>query len=108
MPMSKLAAFEKANGLSVNVLGYKNEGETFPIHISKNQESNGGMHINLLLVQNESKGNVEDASSGNHYCLIQSISRLLSGKHKSAMFYCMRCLNPTYTAENLKEHERLC
>ena len=59
--------------------------------------------VNLLLIQNES----EHPGDG-HYCVIQDISRLLSGRHNGRLYYCMRCLNPKYSAEKLQEHERLC
>ena len=104
MSLSQIPEFEKLNKISVNIFGYENE--TFPLYISKNLDENTRKHVNLLLVSN-----AEEPGSDGHYCLIQSMSRLLAGeriKKNAKLYYCMRCLNPRYSAESLAAHDRVC
>ena len=74
--------FEKQNpGISFNVFGY--EGDTYPLRMSKR---NGGQAVNLLMISNR---------EGVHYCLIKSMSCLLSSQtnnHQHKNHYCLRCL----------------
>ena len=58
--------------------------------------------ITLLLIE---EGGVK------HYCLVKSLSRLLSsqvsnGKRKE--HFCLRCLNPFWRQEALNKHEEYC
>ena len=91
--------FEKQNpSISITVLGYE-EG-VYPLRISKcmGREHN----ITLMLIgKNEVK----------HYCLVKSISRLLSSqttKGKRKEYFCLRCLNPFWCQEALSRHQQYC
>lgn len=107
MSLSQIPEFEKDNGITINIIGYSEE--LFPLHISRNWDSNTDKHVNLLLIKSNDVGTDEEThTSDGHYCVIQDISRLLSGKYNGRLFYCMRCLNPKYSADKLREHERLC
>ncbi|XP_065651152.1 uncharacterized protein LOC136079347 [Hydra vulgaris] len=66
--LDKITQFEKNNkDISVNVYGYENS--VYPLRVSKN---NDRQHlIDLLLISN---------SETNHYCLIKSLSKLLSSQ----------------------------
>ena len=82
--LKQIDRFEKQNdSLSINVFGYVNS--VYPLRISKfDREKQVDL---LLLVSDEDK---------QHYCLIKSMSRLLSmqtSKHKEKCFICRRCLN---------------
>ena len=58
--------------------------------------------VNLLLISDDEK---------RHYCLIKSMSRLLStqtSKRNGAQYYCMRCLNPFHSQESLDKHLEYC
>ena len=82
--LKQIDRFEKQNdSLSINVFGYANS--VYPLRISKfDREKQVDL---LLLVSDEDK---------QHYCLIKSMSRLLSmqtSKHKEKCFICRRCLN---------------
>ena len=111
MQLAQINDFEKNNNVSVNIIGYVNE--PFPLHISRNRDTNMNRHVNLLLVSYNDDEETEDTPglSDGHYCLIQDMSRLLCRekiKKRGRLFYCMRCLNPKYSEEKLVEHERFC
>ena len=58
--------------------------------------------VNLLLISDEER---------KHYCIIKSMSRLLStqtSKRNGAQYYCMRCLNPFHSQESLDKHLEYC
>ena len=58
--------------------------------------------INLLLISDGEK---------QHYCLIKSLSRLLSSQvsgHKESNSFCLNCLNHFPNEEKLKIHEEYC
>ena len=91
--------FEKQNpSISITVLGY--EKSVYPLRNSKcvDREHN----ITLMLIEkNEVK----------HYCLVKSISRLLSSqttKGKRKEYFCLRCLNPFWCQEALSRHQEYC
>ena len=91
--------FEKQNpSISITVLGY--EESVYPLRNSKcvDREHN----ITLMLIEkNEVK----------HYCLVKSISRLLSSqttKGKRKEYFCLRCLNPFWCQEALSKHQEYC
>jgi hypothetical protein len=89
--------FEKQNeGFRVNVCGYE---RVYPLRLSK---QDGDKVVALLLI---SDGNV------NHYCLTESLSRLLSSqtsKSKETRHYCERCLCGFHSEEKLKLHKEYC
>ena len=103
MPISQIPDFERRNKISINIIGYENEA--FPLYISKNLDQNTDKHVNLLFVSN-----AENLDSDGHYCVIQSISRLLCGetrKGNGRLYYCMRCLTAK-PRDRLADHERVC
>ena len=111
MQLAQINDFEKNNNVSVNIIGYVNE--PFPLHISRNRDTNTNRHVNLLLVSYNDDEETEDTPglSDGHYCLIQDMSQLLCRekiKRRGRLFYCMRCLNPKYSEEKLVEQERFC
>ena len=97
MDLKQIKIFEKLNPLlSINVFGFE-EG-FYPLRISETKKIN----IDLLLVSDEEK---------QHYCLINSLSRLISNevtKHKESMEFCRRCLNHFPNKKKLKIHEEYC
>ena len=97
MELEQINSFEKLNEVNVNVFGY--EKEVYPLRISKTDYSH---HVNLLLIsQGEKK----------HYCLIKSMSRLLSSqvsKKEKEKFFCPRCLNYFGRQDLLDKHLELC
>ncbi|PFX11590.1 hypothetical protein AWC38_SpisGene24613 [Stylophora pistillata] len=99
MEVKNIHRFEKLNPvISVNVLSY--EGSLVPLRVSNVESSK--IHIDLLLIAEGEK---------KHYCLIKSMSRLVSSQlstegHKK--FICRRCLNYFGSQELLDEHTELC
>lgn len=92
LSIETISKFEELNpGISVNVFGYEHQ-EVQPLRVTKHK--NRPNHVNLLLLFNE-QGNT-------HYCLITSLSRLLSKltKHKATMHYCNYCLH-RFTSQDM-------
>ena len=80
-----------------NVFGF--EGDVYPLRLSKTKSE---QIVNLLLISDGEK---------QHYCLIKSLSRLLSSqmsKHDHANSFCLNCLNHFPNEEKLKIHEEYC
>ena len=91
--------FERQNPtISINVLGYE-ESVLYPLRVSKCDDRES---VDLLLISDEEK---------QHYCLIKSMSRLLSSQSSTdehALHYCPRCLNHFTTQEKLATHKEYC
>ncbi|WAR02549.1 hypothetical protein MAR_009107 [Mya arenaria] len=91
--------FERQNAtISVNVFGYENK-DVYPLRISKYEHNTC---VNLLLIDDGEK---------QHYCLIKSMSRLLSAewrKNGHKRHYCYRCLNSFNSEESLGKHKEYC
>ena len=96
--LGQIAIFEKNNPqISINLFGF--EGDVYPLRLSKTKRR---WIVNLLLVSDGEK---------QHYCLIKSLSRLLSSqmsKHDHAKSFCLNCLNHFPDGEKLKIHEEYC
>ena len=96
--LKQIRIFEKLNPqISINVFGF--EGDVYPLRLSKSESE---QTINLLLISDEEK---------QHYCLIKSLSRLLSSqmsKHGHTKSFCLNCLNHFPNEEKLKIHEDYC
>ena len=96
--LDHIVIFEKFNpAISINVFGF--EGDVYPLRLSK---SKNDQTINLLLISDGEK---------QHYCLIKSLSRLLSSQvsgHKESNSFCLNCLNHFPNEEKLKIHEEYC
>ena len=96
--LNQIAIFEKFNpSISINVFGF--DKTIYPLRISKTKRRR---IVNLLLIWDGEK---------QHYCLIKSLSRLLSSqltKHDGSIVLCLNCLNHFPNEENLKIHEEYC
>ena len=86
--LNQIAIFEKFNpSISINVFGF--DKTIYPLRISKtkSERSERRWIVNLLLISDGEK---------QHYCLIKSLSRLLSSqltKHDGSIVFCLNCLN---------------
>ena len=96
--LDHIVIFEKFNlSISINVFGF--EGDVYPLRLSKSKSER---IVNLLLISDGEK---------QHYCLIKSLSRLLSSQltnHDHANSFCLNCLNHFPNEEKLKIHEEYC
>ena len=96
--LNAIDKFERQNPtISINVFGY--EESVCPLRVSKCEDR---VVVNLLLISDDEK---------RHYCLIKSMSRLLSSqtsKRNGVQYYCMRCLNPFHSQESLDKHLEYC
>ena len=96
--LDQIVIFEKFNpSISINVFGF--EGVVYPLRLSKSKRT---QIVNLLLISDGEK---------QHYCLIKSLSRLLSSQvssHKESNVFCLNCLNHFPNEEKLKIHEEYC
>ena len=105
--LKQIIIFEKFNpSISINVFGF--EGDVYPLRLSKSKserserERSEKTQVNLLLISDGEK---------QHYCLIKSLSRLLSSqmsKHDHANSFCLNCLNHFPNEEKLQIHEEYC
>ena len=97
--LNQIVIFEKFNpSISINVFGF--EGDVYPLRLSKTKRTQ--QIVNLLLISDGEK---------QHYCLIKSLSRLLSSQvsgHKESKSFCLNCLNHFPNEEKLKIHEEYC
>ena len=98
--LKDLHKFEKQNPtISITVLGYEGKSH-YPLRNSVNMDRD---HIIILMLIEE--GGVK------HYCLVKSISRLLSSqvtKGKRKEYFCLRCLNPFWCKDALSKHKEYC
>ena len=96
--LNQIAIFEKTNPqITVNVFGF--DETIYPLRISKTKRR---WIVNLLLISDGEK---------QHYCLIKSLSRLLSSqvtKDNHAKSFCLNYLNHFPNEEKLKIHEEYC
>ena len=98
--LKDLNKFEKQNPtISITVFDYERKS-VYPL---RNSNCNDRDHnIILMLIE---KGGVK------HYCLVKSISRLLSSqvtKGHRKQHFCLRCLNPFWCQEALSRHQEYC
>ena len=91
--------FENQNPeIRINVFGYDKS-----VHILRINKKDPQNAIDLLLIT--------DGEEKEHYCWIKNFSRLLSAqvsKHKSAVYFCKRCLNHFSKPEKLNDHIEIC
>ena len=96
--LNQIAIFEKFNpSISINVFGF--DKTIYPLQISKTKRPR---IVDLLLISDGGK---------QHYCLIKSLSRLLSSqltKHDGSIVFCLNCLNHFPNEKKLKIHEEYC
>ena len=97
--LDHIVIFEKFNpSISINVFGFEDR-VVYPLRLSKRRSE---QTINLLLISDGEK---------QHYCLIKSLSRLLSSQvsgHKESNSFCLNCFNHFPNEEKLKIHEEYC
>ena len=97
--LNALDKFERQNPtISINVFGHE-ESVLYPLRVSKCE---GREVVNILLISDEEK---------RHYCLIKSMSRLLSSQSSTdehTLHYCPRCINHFTTQEKLATHKEYC
>ncbi|XP_065641176.1 uncharacterized protein LOC136073505 [Hydra vulgaris] len=97
--LHQITQFEKNNqDISINVFGY--ESSVYPLRISN--EKNRQHKIDLLLISN---------NETNHYCLIKSLSRLLSSQisnNEHTRHFCRNCLQAFSSEESLSKHKLYC
>ena len=98
--LKKIDKFEKNNPtISINVFGYEDE-KLYPLRISPFVDRTHC--VDLLFITNKDT---------DHYCLIKSLSRLLStetSKGKRKQHYCRNCLQGYDKKEKLQDHQRYC
>jgi len=96
--VKQIPKFENQNDISVNVFGFE-EGEFFPIHISKHKTKRHEVDL-LYLTKND----------GAHYCYIKHLNRLLSRTKNSGRAYkfCRYCLRGFTSQKVLEKHLRYC
>ena len=96
--LNQIVIFEGNNSeISINVFGF--DGGIYPLQISKTKRPR---IVNLLLISDGVK---------QHYCLIKSLSRLLSSQltnHDGSIVFCLNCLNHFPNEEKSKIHEEYC
>ena len=97
--LNQIIIFEKLNPqISINVFGFEDR-VVYPLRLSKTKRPR---IVNLLLISDGEK---------QPYCLIKSLSRLLSSqvsKHDHANSFCLNCLKHFPNEERLKIHEEYC
>ena len=100
MSLKDTDKFEKQNPtISITVLGYEGKS-VYPLRNSDNTDREH--NIILMLIE---KDGVK------HYCLVKSLSRLLSSqvsKKDGKKYFCLRCLNPFNNQEALDKHKEYC
>ena len=97
MEVKKIDMFEK-NNPKISIHVFYLDGNVQPLRIGDEERK---INIDLLLVEKDGK---------KHYCLINSLSRLLSKqvtKHNGALDLCRRCLN-FFSREKLEVHKEYC
>ena len=86
------------NNISINVFGFDEKDEVFPLRISEKRDVN---HVNILLIER----------NGKKHCLIKSMSRLLStqlSKRHGKKYICNYCLQKFGKERILKNHLEYC
>ena len=99
VPLSNVEKFERQNdSISINVFGFE-EGEIYPLKITKMRERKH--HVNLLLLQNQKTS---------HYCLIKHLDGFLfrykTNRHHH--YFCPFCLNAFTKKALLESHKEYC
>ena len=97
-PISDIAKIERQNNISINVFGFHQKNDIYPLHRTADMKER---HVNLLLITDGDK---------RHYCHIRNFSRLMGhtrrDKHKK--FFCYNCLHGFTREWLLQRHVELC
>lgn len=100
MTLIQITKFEKNNdNVSVNVFGYE-KMTVYPLRVSEHSARKHAVDLLLIAVGPKT-----------HFCLINSLSRLLSSQSSSrdhARMYCRRCLNDFDNDAALTKHQMYC
>ncbi|XP_049826843.1 uncharacterized protein LOC126266582 [Aethina tumida] len=101
--LKDIPKFEQLNNISVNVFTCEKK-EVVPVCLSKFEFLTT---INLLFTER-----IRNYNAIYHFALIKNMSRLLCGQQTSDLahskFYCDRCLNHSYSQQNLNNHIFTC
>ena len=99
--LKNINKFKKQNQtISITVFGYDERKNVYPLRNSDNTDREHNI-ILMLIEQDIVK----------HYCLVKSISRLLSSQitnSKRKEYFCLRCLNPFNNQKALDKHKEYC
>ena len=100
LSLKHLNEFEKQNpSISITVLGYEGKS-VYPLRDSDNTDREH--NIILMLIE---EGGVK------HYCLVKSLSRLLSSQisnHDGEHYFCLNRLNAFPSEKSLNKHRKYC
>ncbi|CAG2239741.1 unnamed protein product [Mytilus edulis] len=109
LPVSPKAIdkFETRNAnLNINIFGFdgvnEDEEEDLQLYTLRISKNNGAQHVDVLFLTGTDK---------QHYCWINSISRLLSSQvteHGHDILFCLKCMNHFSRQEILDEHMEYC
>src|SRR5688572_17219211 len=94
-----ISKFERNNNISINVFGYENDVNLFPLYLSKYENDRC---VDLLLISDGEK---------KHYCWIKNFNRLMTAqtdKSVNSMHYCKRCLIGFSRKDSLRKHVEYC
>ena len=98
--MSKI---EKQNKININAYVYNEDGKyVSPIRNSKTEYQDT---LNVLLIERETEKEYKQ-----HYVYIKDFNRLNYNvnKHKNKKHFCLRCLQPFYSEDDLEAHKGDC
>ncbi len=97
--VSDVPKFENLNSMNVNVFGYDEKFNIYPLHTSKNKHDKV---IDLLLINQE---------GSNHYCWIKNLNGLLTNQYNKSnktKYFCKRCLHGFTSEKLLSKHSDDC
>ena len=95
-----IGKIENQNKININVFGY--DEYVFPIRNSKTEH---GDTLNVLLIERETEKEYKQ-----HYVYIKDFNRLNYNvtKHKNKKHFCLHCLQPFYSEDDLEAHKGDC
>ena len=98
-----MGKIEKQNKININAYVYNEDGKyVSPIRNSKEAYDNT---LNVLLIERETEKEYKQ-----HYVYIKDFNRLNYNvnKHKNKTHFCLRCLQPFYSEDDLEAHKGDC
>ena len=94
--LPQITKFENQNPTSVNVYGFDEKLELYPLRITKQKKDK---HVNLLMISKD---------SNNHYILMKDLSPFVDQKRHRKSHVCIYCLHSFTKKELLDAHEPNC
>jgi len=88
--------FENQNKLSINVYGFDEKEELYPLRITKMKKDK---HVNLLLISNDET---------NHYIIMKDLSPFVNKNQQYKSHVCPYCLHCLDKQQSLETHEPNC